>query len=416
MCVEVVSPWRLADSVMDGIRAEGARGVWNAAIERVIDMKKLGYLRSSGLSLCFPGASLAGFAQGPAPPAGYVLQWTDDFSGPALDTSKWNYRVDAKDFTAQRPQNVSLDGKGHLDIDLRQEEYGGKHFTAGGVVSTANFRYGYYEVLAKTTHYPGWHTAFWMLAGDGRLIPPRFPAVSNTWTEIDDFEIEDPRVISMGILEWQHGQNSGSTRCDQHFVPGFDTAAAYHSYGLEWTEEQITYYLDGKAVCKQAYPPTQSPHDRLNIWLTSIAHKSGVPYTDKSVPSDIGLAVGSEPSPASFGRVAYYIRDYYIRDLEPGYAEYGPGWTDGMLPGYSDWGRAFPAPPAQSLYGRRRSFNRDGSISRFIACRTRNMILQRPSRSIRGRVIARRRLILRAEMKAGAISGTSSWIQVQLIL
>ena len=290
------------------------------------------------LSLAVAGSPFALHAQTATAPTNYVLQWSDDFKSPVLDTSKWNYRVDVKDYTAQRAQNVSLDGKGHLNINLRQEEYAGKHFTAGGVVSKANFRYGYYEVSAKTTHFPGWHTAFWMLAGDGRLIPPRFPAVSNTWTEIDDFEIEDPLVISMGTLEWQHGQNNGSTRCDAHFVPGFDTAAAYHTYGLEWTEQDITYYLDGKPICKQSYPPSQSPHDRLNIWLTSIAHKSGVPFTDKSVPADIGLAVGATPSPASFGKVAYYIRDYYIRDTESGYAEYGSGWTDGMLPGYSRLG------------------------------------------------------------------------------
>jgi hypothetical protein len=184
-----------------------------------------------------------------------------------------------------------------------------------------------------------------MLAGDGRNIPPRFPAVSNTWTEIDDFEIEDPLVISMGTLEWQHGQNNGSTRCNRDFVPGFDTAAAYHTYGLEWTEQDITYYLDGKAICKQAYPPSQSPHDRLNIWLTSIGFKGGITIGDNSLPSEIGLAVGSQPSPASFGRVAYYIRDYYIRDTESGYAEYGPGWTDGMLQGYSKLGSRVSCSP-----------------------------------------------------------------------
>jgi beta-glucanase (GH16 family) len=242
-------------------------------------------------------------------PDKYELQWSDDFHGSVLDASKWNYRTDVKAFTAQTPANISLDGAGHMNISLRQEEYAGRHFTGGGIVSKVDFRYGYYEVEAKTTQYPGWHTAFWMLAGDGRTIPPKFPAVSDTSTEIDDFEIEDPSIVSMGTLEWLHGQNNGNTRCDRHYVPGFSTAAAYHVYGLEWTEEEVKYYLDGKVICTQQYPPTQTPHDRLNIWLTAIGYKSGVTIRDQSAPADIGLAVGKQPSPASFGRVAYYIRD-----------------------------------------------------------------------------------------------------------
>jgi beta-glucanase (GH16 family) len=92
----------------------------------------------------------------------------------------------------RRQRTSALDGDGHMNIALRQEEYAGKRFTGGGIVGKADFRYGYYEVQAKVTEYPDWHTAFWMLARDGRAIPPKFPTVSNTSTEIDDFEIEDP--------------------------------------------------------------------------------------------------------------------------------------------------------------------------------------------------------------------------------
>jgi len=265
------------------------------------------------------------WAQQSAVPDKYVLQWSEDFKGTVLDASKWNYRTDVKLYSAQTPANISLDGAGHMNITLRQEDFAGKHFTGGGIISKAAFRYGYYEAEAKTSNYPGWHTAFWMYAGDGRTIPPRYPAVSNSTTELDDMEIEDPNFISMGYLEWQHGKNDGDTRCDAKYAPGFDTSAAYHTYGLEWTEQEIKYYFDGKLICTQQYPPTQHPHDLLNIWLTSMGHWPNI-------------AVPDRPSPASFGRVAYYVRDYYMRNTEPGYAEYGDDWVDGELPGYSSLG------------------------------------------------------------------------------
>lgn len=109
----------------------------------------------------------------------------------------------------------------------------------------------------------------------------------------------------------------------QRFGPGWSTAAGYHTYGLEWTEQQIAYYLDGSRICSQDYPPTQYSHDPLNIWLTAIGYSPDIAVKDPS-------------STVSFADVAFYIRDYYIGNGEPGYVEYGPGWQQSPTPGYSN--------------------------------------------------------------------------------
>ncbi len=252
------------------------------------------------------------------PPPHYVLQWSDSFTGPVLDITKWNYRTDIKAKSAQLPANVSV-GRGQLNIDLRREKFGGQEYTGGGVVSKAAFRYGYFEVEAKTTTNPGWHSSFWMLAGSG--VTTYAPGAL---TEIDDFEInsEAPDVISMGMLEWSGGKAIASVRCNANYKPGWSAAERFHTYGLEWTEQEIQYYLDGSRICRQPYPPTQYAHDALNIWLTAIGYSSNV-------------AVPDPTSNVSFRNVAYYIRDYYIADGDSGYVEYGPGWKDSPLPGYS---------------------------------------------------------------------------------
>lgn len=254
-----------------------------------------------------------------SPPPNYVLQWSDNFAGDILDSTKWNYRTDVKAYSAQVPANISLDLSNHMNISLLQQSFAGKNFTGGGIVSKASFRYGYYEVQAQTTANPGWHTSFWLYAGNGATT-----YVPTSYTEIDDFEIDSdtPNSISIGENEWNNGSVTGGARCDGNYDPGYSTARAYHTYGVEWTEQQINYYLDGSLICSQAYPPTQHPHDPLNIWLTSIGFASDI-------------SVVKNPSPASFSNVAFYIRDYYIGNSEPGYAEYGTGWNNSSLPGYS---------------------------------------------------------------------------------
>jgi Glycosyl hydrolases family 16 len=266
--------------------------------------------------------SLVGFqmeAQS-ALPVNYVLQWSDNFAGGALDVTKWNYRTDIKAKSAQLPANVSLDSSGHMNIALRQQHFAGQNFTGGGIISKAAFRYGYFQVKAKTTTNPGWHSSFWMFAGNG--VTTYAPGAL---TEIDDFEIDSsaPDVISMGMLDWSHGKAIASKRCNANYKAGWSTAAGYHTYGLEWTEEEITYYLDGSRICTQPYPPTQYTHDPLNIWLTAIGYSANV-------------AVKDPASPMSFAQVVFYIRDYYIGNGEPGYVEYGSGWQESSSPGYSN--------------------------------------------------------------------------------
>jgi beta-glucanase (GH16 family) len=256
-------------------------------------------------------------AQSTAPPK-YVLQWSDNFSGDALNVTKWNYRTDIKARSAQLPANVSV-SEGRMDIALRRQNFDGEHFTGGGIVSRAAFRYGYFQVEAKTTRNPGWHASFWMLVGNGVTT-----YVPGALTEIDDFEINSgaPDVISMGMLDWSGGKAVGSIRCNANYKPGWSTAERYHTYGLEWTEQEIQYYLDGSRICRQPYPPTQYTHDAVNVWLTAIGYSPDIAVDDPS-------------SGVSFRNVAYYIRDYYLADGDSGYVEYGQGWTASQLAGYS---------------------------------------------------------------------------------
>ena len=261
---------------------------------------------------------VSGVLHAQAPRPGYVLQFSDDFTGDTVDTTRWNYRTDAKGHSIQLPANVTVTA-GKLIVTPKKQSFAGMDFTGGGIVSKASFRYGYYQVDAQTIADTGWHSSFWVMAGDGSTTYPM-----ESRTEIDDFEIEgaEPEKISMRILIWKDKKNLGSIRCNRSYSPGYSTAASMHRYGFEWTESDITYYLDGKQICSQPYPATEGTHDLVHLWLTAMAYKAPVQ--------------ASGHSPATFAYLRYYIRDYYIGAEEPGYAEYGSGWSDGNIGGYSN--------------------------------------------------------------------------------
>ncbi|MFJ2959793.1 family 16 glycosylhydrolase [Streptomyces sp. NPDC087270] len=247
---------------------------------------------------------------------GYTLAFDDEFNGTSVDTSKWNYRTDQKAKSAQLPENVT-EGDGHLRINVKKQTVGDFAYTGGGVVSKQKLRYGYYEVRARTTAGAGWHSAFWAQAGDG----------SDTYnadrrTEIDGFEVDSstPSTIRHNIIPWFPAVSGYNPTSNNYTLP-FDTSAAWHTYGFEWTEQHVAFYVDGKLAYEAPYPASIDTHDPLNIWLTDIATQT---VDDSALPGH-----------CDFDYVRYYQRDYYVDNATgTGYSETG-SWADSNQTGYT---------------------------------------------------------------------------------
>ena len=89
----------------------------------------------------------------------YQLIWHDEFDGDAVNTVEWNYRKGERFWSTQRPENVSVaDGK--LRLTLKKEKFGASEYTAGGLISKREFKFGYYETRLKMPRGKGWHTSF----------------------------------------------------------------------------------------------------------------------------------------------------------------------------------------------------------------------------------------------------------------
>ena len=253
------------------------------------------------------------------PTTQYGLAWEETFSGTAVDTSRWNFRTDVKALSAQLPANAVIDN-GQLSLLMKQQSVSGKAYTGGGVISKQAFGYGYFEVRAKNTTNTGWHNSFWMMAGDGH---DTFAA--GRYLEIDQAEIEtaDQTHVPSGLQIWNGqagtGANIGGPRCATYSPPGVNLTTAFHTYGADWREGAIDFYLDGVKYCTVPYSTTQYRQDPVNIWLTAIAYQTPV-------------SVGGTPQ--YYDTVRFYKKDQYITNGRYGYSESGSGWQPSTLPGF----------------------------------------------------------------------------------
>jgi beta-glucanase (GH16 family) len=230
-----------------------------------------------------------------APIMGYKLVWNDEFDGSQVDTAKWAFRTDVKHRSVQLRENVSQKA-GILKLNLHQltAALKGKMATGAGIISKTTFKYGYYEVKSrlgdkidddkdgKTDE--GWHHAFWAMAASINAkgeVNTTYPPSRRT--EIDCYENASTHKheaensihkFTQHIIIWKaDGKEFGrvpKTPTDIIAIPNFN-AHEWHTYGFEWTEKTVTFYVDGKITHVADYAATQFEHDNLNIWITAMA-------------------------------------------------------------------------------------------------------------------------------------------------
>ncbi len=201
-------------------------------------------------------------------PTGYKLSWSDEFTGNALDATKWDYRTDSKGQSTQLPANISV-SDGLLHIALKKEEANGKPFTGGGVISKQAFKYGYYEARFRVPLGRGWHTSFWMMKhnGKGDTKPDR-----NQEIDVCEQDSVDLFRYSAGVIDWS-GSKSRNFGREHPKAPNL--AAAFHVWGCEFTPTEVQFFFDGKLTHQT--DATKFPHGVQHIWLTSIAYPAGKP-------------------------------------------------------------------------------------------------------------------------------------------
>ncbi|GEN98559.1 beta-glucanase [Novosphingobium sediminis] len=241
----------------------------------------------------------------------WQLVWSDEFSGPAIDASKWSFDVDCwgggnneRQCYSDRPSNARI-VDGALVISALRENVTGpalpasqranpakpgelvKRDYSSARLSThgkASWRYGRIEVRASLPQGQGTWPAIWMLPEANTYGP---------WAasgEIDILEAVNLGVpckdcpagkedTILGTLHFGKPWPNNTHKGNEVHKPA--VLAGFHTYAIEWQPDQIIWQFDGEtyAVRKQS------------DWFTSGSTSPGAPF-DQPFHLILNLAFG----------------------------------------------------------------------------------------------------------------------------
>lgn len=172
--------------------------------------------------------------------------------------------------------------------------YGYPGSEESGLISTEgkfSQTYGYFEMRAQTSGAPGSWDAFWMLPNQPAPNPTNAPG----WQELDVVEHyggNDKGVYSTihttdqtPNIPWQDNRQVYSE------TPGL--SSGYHTYGMDWEPDKISFYVDGKLMGSQATPSDM--HSPMYL-LTDLATQSGASSSAMTTKIDYIRAFSKDPS------------------------------------------------------------------------------------------------------------------------
>jgi hypothetical protein len=252
-------------------------------------------------------AARAAVAPGFAPP-GYRLVFGDEFDDPDISrinenatggkpgSPAWRSRYRQDRFTViNQEKQIYMDpafaGKGGAPLGVQPFKIAGGiltieanradpaavspnilnfHYTSGCITSEYTHwqTYGYFEMRARLPVGKGFWPAFW-------LLPKR-----DGWPpEIDIFEGAGtrPNAVHLGvIIDKRHA-------ADKWIEDVINVGDGFHVYGLDWTRETISWFLDGAKVWEQPNQIHEDMYILANLALGS-HDPHFIPDPDASTP------------------------------------------------------------------------------------------------------------------------------------
>lgn len=191
-------------------------------------------------------------------PPGYSLVWQDEFDNPRnedgslpLPGKEWWFETGNNGWGNHEAQNyvagvlgtdtVAKINDGYLVISAVKPDnpYEGSDYISARMNTKQAWTYGYFEMRAKMPKGRGTWAAFWMM-------PENF----QSWPldgEIDIMEYVgyQPNITHTAIHTETYNHSIGTEKSAMKDIKTAETD--FHIYGLEWTEDEITTYVDGVA-------------------------------------------------------------------------------------------------------------------------------------------------------------------------
>ncbi|HQY88410.1 MAG TPA: glycoside hydrolase family 16 protein, partial [Tepidisphaeraceae bacterium] len=215
-----------------------------------------------GLLIVIAGLLTSAATAAPSPtiynvvPRDYALTFQDEFDGSSLNLNKWQHEFTGQRRDAQYVDHASqLDGAGNLVIKTWTQQAGPARTHYTGAVSTRD-RFeqtiGFWEARINWNDSPGMWSAFWIhtfLMRD--VITPDLvdrPDLIGTEIDVAEHRVQNSSGtnIDSRIDLNVHWNGYGEFHKSRGFaVNGTDAGNGFHVYGLKWTLDSYTFYVDG---------------------------------------------------------------------------------------------------------------------------------------------------------------------------
>jgi autotransporter-associated beta strand protein len=203
------------------------------------------------------GSSFFSAALFAAPPAGYALIWSDEFNDNSLNTKNWEYARNGWRNSAYDTSAAVSVANGYLVITTYTS--GGTNFT--GFIDTDNKvmnGYGYYEASIQYSNAPGQWSAFWLqspymmnVQSNGNL-----GNTNNSRTNGVEIDVFEHRCVDGNGSSWVNGGDNAlhwngygpEEESAEWSSQNLGVSSGFHTYGLLWTTNGYTFYLDGNVT------------------------------------------------------------------------------------------------------------------------------------------------------------------------
>src|SRR5262249_9925687 len=225
-----------------------------------------------------------------APSTGWQLSFVDEFSGSAIDQSKWTTKLAWSGSENGHYHNTNylsyivdddvIVSNGTLKLRTEKRDvigYSGKvyHYTEGFIQTRDHYfnKYGYFEIRAQLPVSAGkgpW-PAFWLLS-DG--WPPEIDT-GEWWTANNHTHQGLAYKNAGGGVSWD----------DKHTYTPLPTG--WHTYGLQWSPDQLIFSIDGQTT--KTINASYVPNVPMYIILNSGVEAANPPNSYTVFPNDFAV-------------------------------------------------------------------------------------------------------------------------------
>lgn len=179
-----------------------------------------------------------------ADPAGWALNWQDDFVGTAIDAGRWERLTRRDSFNNEKQyylaNQVSV-ANGNMRITATNQPFEGKAYRSGLIRTWGEQTFGRWEIRASLPTTQGMWPAIWLLPRNAN-----WP----TGGEIDIMENRGSQPTSIGSA-----YHFGSSVANHQYIgESFSYSVngtpvsfhgSMHTYAVEWDASRIRYLVDG---------------------------------------------------------------------------------------------------------------------------------------------------------------------------